>query len=388
MTHTPIKAIHYHVNWLAIDKGRIRDELAQLADRGLTHVYLSPAWFRLQPRPYQVDRTAMAALEACYDAAADAGIAAITSVLTAGYAGELELPDWHHSADVMGWLQGRTNAPIYRRGGVVRINGAPRRLQVAHPYRTEAYRAGQHELIRVVMGYFAGHSAARHWLIAPGWSYLSNTSASVAQTWWQEITSLARRVHAGAVLMGQVDGPQLIGHGFDAAMMSREVDMVVVDTAMAILPYRTQRAPLLPLRFLAYVVEGLTQRPTVVAMHPIAYGAGASWQVRDWYGRKVAVPVVTGGMLVDAWMKLIGAWQRDTVAGVVYPIGWHWGDDDDRAVVRDECHDMLGLMVQLDAELRSWQQVGSHREGFDNERYMYAPHRELLRIWREFEVDG
>jgi hypothetical protein len=385
MTHEPIKAMPYHVNWLAADKGRIREELAQLADRGLTHVVLSPAWFRLQPRPQQIDRVVMATLEACYDAAQQAGLAAITTLLTAGYAGYRELPDWHHAADVVGWLQGRTTAPLYRRGGTVRINGVPQRLQMANPYSMDTYRAGQRELIRVVMGYFAGHPAARHWLLAPGWSYLANTPAHIAQAWWQELTSMARRMHAGAILMAQIDGPQLLGHGFDAVMASREVDVVCVDTAMPIMPQRQRRLPLLPMQFLAYVVAGLTQRPTVIGMHPIEIGRVAGWHAQVWYDRTLAVPVLPVGQLIDLWPLQVDFMQRTAVAGVMYPYGWHAGFDRDRDEIETQVSEAaFSVYRALDVALRGWQQICSQHDAFDQERYHYQPRQELLRLWRDF----
>lgn len=384
MTVEPIKAIPYHVNWLHADKGRIREEIAYIADRGLTHVVLSPAWFRLQPRPHQLDRVVMATLESCYDAAQRAGVACITTVLTAGYMGYTELPDWHHTADVVGWLQGRTTTPIYRRGGSVRVNGVPRRLQLANPYRTDGFRDGQRELIRGVMGYFAGHAAARHWLLAPGWSYLADVAPAVAQTWWQELTSLARRVHAGAVLMTQIDGPQLLGHGFDVALAGREVDVVCVDTAMPVLPRRQRRAPLLPMQFLQYLVAGLTQRPTIIGMHPLMRGSVAGWQVLRWYDRPLAVPVMTDAQLIDEWHAQMTVWQQHVVAGVVYPRGWHAGFDGDRDVIGGDLTTGDSVARQIDVMMREWQTVGVTYDAVDQERYHYQPRTELVRLWREF----
>jgi hypothetical protein len=384
MTDRPIKAIPYHVNWLSADKGRLREDIAQLAERGLTHVVLSPAWFRLQPRPMQIDRVVMETLETCYDAAHRAGLGAVTMLLTAGYMGQLELPDWHNTADVVGWLQGRTTAPIYRRGGSVRINGVLRRLQLANPYRTDAYRDGQRELIRVVMGYFAGHPVARHWLLAPGWSYLADITPAVAQTWWQELIALARRVHAGAVVMTQIDAPQLLGHGFDATIAGREVDMVCVDTAMPILSYRQRRLPVLPMQFLAYVVAGMTQRPTVIGMHPLMCGSMSGWQSVRWYDRPLAVPVLTEAQLIDAWHTHVDVMHRQAVAGIVYPHGWHIGVDRDRDVRTADVSD--GVMRHIDALMRDWQTVGTAQDTFDRERYAYQPQKELVRLWREFSM--
>lgn len=380
----PLKAIFYHLNWANPDKGRMREELAQIAERGLTHVYLSPPWFRLQPRPHRVDRMVMATLEACYDAAEWAGMAAVTSVLTAGYAGMRELPDWHTSDDVMELLQGRTQAPVFRRDTQVYINGVRRGVVLANPYIPDTFRYGQHELIRAVMGYFDGHPAARHWLLAPGWSYLGRTDRKVAYAWWQEITSIARRVHTGAVLMAQVDKPQLLGHSFDLEMMSREVDMIVVDTAMTIVSHRHTHAPMVPMQFLAYVVAGLTQCPTVIGMHPIERGTGVAWQSKTWYEGSLMVPELADEQLVDAWMQLLDGWKRTNIAGVVYPIGWHWGADDDRRIAAPDYHRLAPLMTQLDAGLRQWQQVGTQREQLDAERYWYEPFYEIIRLWNEF----
>ncbi|MFN5058387.1 MAG: hypothetical protein ACK5GU_00535 [Chloroflexota bacterium] len=384
MTDRPIKAIPYHMNWLSADKGRLREDIAQLAERGLTHVVLSPAWFRLQPRPMQIDRVVMETLETCYDAAHRVGLGAVTMLLTAGYMGQLELPDWHNTADVVGWLQGRTTAPIYRRGGSVRINGALRRLQLANPYRTDTYRDGQRELIRVVMGYFAGHPAARHWLLAPGWSYLADIAPAVAQVWWQELIALARKVHAGAVVMTQIDAPQLLGHGLDATIAGREVDIVCVDTAMPILPYRQRRLPILPMQFLAYVVAGITQRPTVIGMHPLMCGSVSGWQSVRWYDRPLAVPVLTEAQLIDAWHMHVEVMHRRGVAGIVYPHGWHVGVDGDRDARAAEVSD--SVMGHIDVLMRDWQTVGTAHDAFDSERYAYQPQKELVRLWREFSM--
>lgn len=389
MTKVPIKAIPYHVNWMAADYGRMREELAQLADRGVNYVLLSPPWFRIQPRPQQIDRVVMATLEVCYDAALQARIGAVTTMLTAAYAGSLELPDWHHEADVVGWLQGRTTTPIYRRGGRVRINGVVRPLQLADPYRTDTYGVGQRELIRVVMGYFAGHHAARHWLFAPGWSYLADTPTQVAAAWWQELVGLARRVHAGAVIMAHVDAPQLLGHGFDVVTMSRDVDVVCVDTAMPILPQRHQRAPWVPMQFLQHLVAGLTQRPTVVGMHPLGSDHQTGWRTVSWYDRRVLVPVMTPIQLVDQWQVYVAWLQKYAVAGVMYPIGWHGGYDNDR----DDGHAVwprvsVSVQGEIDVCMRQWQQCGEYTDDFDRERYLYHPQRELLRLWRAYTYMG
>ncbi|MFZ9858522.1 MAG: hypothetical protein ACO3F2_09370 [Roseiflexaceae bacterium] len=385
MTDSPIKAIPYHVNWLTADKGRIREEIAQIAERGLTHAVLSPAWFRLQPRPHHIDRGVMATLESCYDAANRVGLSMITTLLTTAHLGSLELPDWHHTADVIGWLQGRTTTPIYRRGGIVQVNGLSRRLQLANPYRTDTYREGQHELVRVVMGYFAGHEAARHWLLAPGWSYLADVSPHVAKTWWQELTALARRVHTGAVLMAQIDAPQLLGHGFDAVLAGCEVDMVVVDTAMPLLPQRQRRLPLLPMQFLHYVVAGLTQRPTIIGMHPLIRGHMAGWQSLRWYDRPLAVPVLTDVQIMDVWYAQVAVMQHQAVAGLVYPRGWHVGRDYDRdGIDALPALSLDSVMRQIDMRMRDWQRVGAAHGVFDSERYQYNPQKELLRLWQEF----
>jgi len=385
MTDGPIKAIPYHVNWLMADKGRIRDEIAQLADRGMTHVALSPAWFRLQPRPQQIDRVVMSTLETCYDAAQQVGLATVTTLFTVGYMGELELPDWHNTADVVGWLQGRTTVPIYRRGGSVHVNGVLRHLQLANPYRTDVYREAHRELVRVVMGYFAGHRAARHWLLAPGWSYLADVSPNVAQVWWQELTTLARRVHAGAVLMTQIDAPQLLGHGFDAVLAGREVDVVVVDTAMPVLSQRQRRPPLLPMQFLHHVVAGLTQRPTIIGMHPLMRGGVSGWHAVRWYDQFVTVPQLTEAQMIAAWQMHVEVMRQRTVAGVLYPPGWHAGVDDDRHGLDMRVFTLPdGMMRQLDVLLRDWQTVGNAHDAFDVERYQYHPRKELTRLWREF----
>lgn len=389
MKTAPIKAIPYHVMWTHADKGRIREDLAIIADRGLTHIVLSPAWFRLQPRPYQIDRVVMATLEACYDAAAHVGLQSITSILTAGYAGVRELPDWHHSADVVGWLQGRTTAPLYGSGGTIRINGVSRRMQFAHPYTTDTYRAGQRELVRVVMGYFAGHSAAQHWLLAPGWGYLADVQPTVATSWWQALTSLARRVNPQAVLMAQIDGPQMVGHGLDVGMVAREVDVVVVDTAMPVLAQRQMRPVFAPMQFLHAVVAGLAQRPTVIGMYPIGVNDTSTWHTVRWYDRPVAVPVCAHGQIATIWHDFVTYMQRMQVAGVVYPVGWHAGHDDDR-------HDQIAqrfrvtTAIHADCELalRDWRVVGANHDDIDSERYRYRPRQELARLWRAFATDS
>lgn len=388
MSTTPIKAIPYHVMWDAADIGRIREEFAHIADRGMTHVVLSPTWFRLQPRPHQVSRDVMQTLEACYDAAARVRLQAITAVLTTGYAGVRELPDWHHTPDVMGWLQGRTNAPLYQRGGTVMVNGVMRRLQLAHPYTTETYRTGQRELIRVVMGYFAGHPAARHWLLAPGWSYLADVPSSVATAWWHDITSMARRVHDGAVLMAQIDAPQLLGHALDVATIGCEVDMVVVDTAMPVLARRQHRPLLAPMQFLYGVVAGLAQRPTIIGMHPFGEAPQATWVKWRWYDHTLAIPVMPGIQLTSIWEAWVRYLQQTNVAGAMYPAGWHIGRDIDRearvqglpgvsSAVRAECERML----------RGWQQTGAGQMDIDGERYHYQPRQEMQRLWRAFAME-
>jgi hypothetical protein len=207
----------------------------------------------------------------------------------------------------------------------------------------------------------------------------------VAQTWWQELTSLARRVHAGAVLLTQIDAPQLLGHGFDAARAGREVDVVCVDTAMPILPYRQRRSPLLPMQFLAYVVAGITQRPTVVGMHPLLRGSVSGWQSVRWYDRPLSVPVLTDAQLIAAWHTQVQSMRRSAVAGIVYPRGWHVGGDSDRDVIDGGVAGMPeSLMYQIDAMLHDWQLVGAAHDAFDSERYQYQPHKELMRLWREF----
>lgn len=389
MTSTPIKAIPYHIAWDHVDIGRVREEFAYIADRGLTHIVLSPAWYRLQPRPQQLDRAVMAVLEQCYDAAGQVGLKAMTTLLTAGYAGERELPDWHHTADVVGWLQGRTTAPLYGGGGSVRINGVRRQMSLAHPYTTDEYRTGQHALIRGVMGYFAGHPAARHWVLAPGWSYLADVDPIVAQKWWQSLVHMARRVHADAVLIAHIDGPQLLGHGLDAVMVGRDADYVWVDTAMPVLAQRQHRHVFAPMYFLQYVVAGLTQRPTLIGMHPIGVGAVSSWQRVRWYDRSLAVPILGNGQSSEVWHAFVRFLQQTTTAGLVYPFGWHAGyDSDRREYTAFFPHMRPDLLHEYEQVLRAWQHIGVQHESFDGERFLYRPQLELQRLWHEYTMNA
>ena len=134
---TPLHIGATDLAWHHLDVGRVREAFAQDAERGISHLLLTPPWHLLQPSARHIDRVLMGQLEQLFDAAQAVGLYVIPALLAVRRNGVLTLPDWHNGPDAIGWLTGRTRQPVRTTGTPALINDPiwPTRMRPNHGAR-------------------------------------------------------------------------------------------------------------------------------------------------------------------------------------------------------------------------------------------------------------
>jgi len=388
--HTPS-----HAGWEHYDAPCVAEHLHALRDSGFTHVCLRPPWHWLQPRPGHIQRQSIDRLEQLLDAIATQRLSAWISLLDVEHAGRLALPDWHNAPDVIGWMQGQTTRPFLRRGTPVLINGRLRTLNMANPFTTDALTNAHQLLVRSVLGYFAGHPAANDWLIGHGWGRLATATAPHMQTWWQTLIAHARQAHPSARLWASIDEPHLTTSPLTLASIAPSVDGLVVSTPQPGLGAQARRRLSDPALFMHYLVAGLSEKPVVSWLSPIAHQHGGASRTLpiQWHQQPWGMPSLTSADQANYYATLLTRLHAAGSHGIVHmhargalpehdyePTAWH-GLLAPLIDAQGERH-MAGDAVA--DSLRQWQTVAAAPARLDAERYWYKPQSEWQRMWREF----
>ena len=394
VTYTPATSIH--APWQMGDMGLMREHFNQLAELGVSHLFITPSWAQLQPQANRIASRTMRFIEHCLDLAHQAHLSVIVSLLAIEHDGALTLPAWHNHADVVGWLQGRTTQPLSVRGTPALIDGRWRTLQMANPFTTAAMVDAQHLLIRTVMGYFAQHPACTQWMLGAGWSRLhTTTTMAQASHWWQQLRETALLAAPRASVMSLVDGPILTRqHAIDMAVLATYSDMLVVNAAMPELTARAQRKLSAPALFSHELVHALSNKPVMVALPPLLMApAQASWQQVSWHQHALEVPCIPGE---DAGLYLEHLLQRlhaSGCAGVIWPVAFPVSAHPETAPIPWVAQQWPlarhpGLLTPVGTAWAHWfrqiQRVITHHTSMDSERYWHGPHAELLRLWHAY----
>ena len=355
---TPLHIGATDLAWHHLDVGRVREAFAQDAERGISHLLLTPPWHLVQPRARHIDRVLMGQLEQLFDAAQAVGLCVIPALLAVRRNGVLTLPDWHNGPDAIGWLTGRTRQPVRTTGTPALINDRLQPLNLADPYATESWREAQLLLLRTVIGYFDGHSAVTHWHIGDGWSRLADTREQHAEAWLQAVHTTIRRVAPKTPLLTTVDGPNLLGHALSVERLARFFDLLVVDCAMPEVPQRAALRLSTPAAVLVALAAALGQRPVLAQLAPHVEASTRHWEQIAWHQQQLAVPHLPAED-VDRYLEaVLGVLRQNGAAGVVYPAGMH-------------------------QQLGQWDTVAEHTAHIDAERYRHNPARAFAQLWRD-----
>lgn len=381
--------------WQVIDWAVVGEQLGQLAELGVRQVVLRPPWGQLQPRPKRIDRVSMANLERCLDLVQAAKLQAMVSLLGVAAWGALTLPEWHNSPDVVGWLQGRTTQPIVSQGADVIIDGRWQRVHIANPFTTEAWQQAHQLLIQTAMGYFAGHGAISHWLIAEGWSQLAPTTPASARAWLHKLINHARAVAPRAMLAGMVDGAILLGqHGISVALLAEYFDVLLVDGGMPALGQRNTRRLSAPMVFLYTLVAGMTQRPVWPWLAPTLISDTAStWQQIAWQQQRIDIPALSDNDNARYHETTLAHLHQAGAPRVILPVPFAmpYGDNDNPLAWLQRAQPLINARGHLTGGGTATQQLlqahplcAQRTYAIDNERYNRHPVLELQRLWREF----
>lgn len=402
-TQSLIRAVRYtphhhtHAGWAQGDVGQLREHIRQLAELGTSHIVLQPSWFRLQPQATRVSPACMRIIEHCLDAAHEAGLRVIMSLLAVTDAGALTLPGWHSHADVIGWLQGDTTQPVSMQGMPALIDGWWGTLRAANPFRTAPLVAAQHLLIRTVMAYFASHPACEYWMLGAGWSRLSaHITATHAEQWWQQLCEVALIAAPQARLMSLIDAPTLLrSHALHLATLTAYCHTVVVDAAMPELTMRQQRRLSTPAVFCHDVVHALSNKPVVVACAPVFHSATHThWQQIAWHQHPLAVPCLAGDDAGLYMTQLLHRLHNAGVAGIIWPQGITAAPHHDDLPLAWLPHqlalyDTPQRMHLAGSAWMAWARTLPIRQEahitIDSERFWHHPAHEFARLWHAYE---
>lgn len=388
--HTPTQA-----GWEYYDAHCVAEHLHALRDSGFTHICLRPPWHWLQPRPGHMQRQSIDRLEQLLDAIAAQRMGAFISLLDVEHEGRLALPDWHNAPDVIGWMQGQTTRPFLRRGTPVLINGQLRTLNMANPFTTDALTNAHQLLVRSVLGYFAGHPAANDWLLGNGWGRLATATAPHMHTWWQTLIAQARQAHPQARLWASIDEAHLTTSPLNVASIAPSVDGLVAMTPQPGLPAQTGRRLSDPALFMHTLVAGLTDKPVVSWLSPLAHQPSGqarmlpiTWHQQPWglpsltpadqanYYATLLTRLHTAGSHGSVHTHVLGAQPQHDYA----PPSWH----DLRVALIDARGERSMAGDAVADGMRQWTTVAAGPAHLDAERYWYNPQREWLRLWHEF----
>ena len=383
--------------WAQLDVGYVREQFTQMRETGVSHVVLTPSWFRIQPTATRIAPPMMHRIEQCLDMAAQAHIHVILSLLAIETHGALAFPEWHNQADVVGWLQGRTTQPVAMTNVPAIIDGQWGTLRGANPFSTVELVRAQQLLIQTVMGYFASHPACAYWMLGAGWSRLqSQVTAPQAQQWWQRIGDTARHSAPNARLMSFIDAPSLTNaHALSLQTLVNDCDTLVVNAAMPELIDRQHRRLTAPARFGHEIVHALSHKPVIVALAPLCRSTTqAHWRHIPWHQHQLAVPCLAdedAGQYVE---HLLAGLHQAGAAGVIWPEAFvqPTGADDMPLDWRTTQHALLNEHGQAHAmgqALARWNQparvVQAATSTIDSERFWHRPQRELTRLWQAYE---
>jgi hypothetical protein len=373
----------------------VAEHLHALRDSGFTHVCLRPPWHWLQPRPGHIQRQSIDRLEQLLDAIATQQMSAFISLMDVEHEGRLALPDWHNAPDVIGWMQGQTTRPFLRRGTPVLINGRLRTLNMANPFTTDTLSNAHQLLVRSVLGYFAGHPAANDWLIGHGWGRLATATAPQMQTWWQTLITHARQAHPTARLWASIDEPQLTTSPLNLASVAPSVDGLVVVTPQPRLPAQAQRRLSDPSLFLHHLVAGLSEKPVISWLSPIAHqrsGVARTLPIQ-WHQQPWNLPSLPPADQASYYATLLSRLQLAGSHGIVHthPLGALPQHDYEQT----DWYVLLAMLVDARGErsmagdamadcMRQWHTVAEAPARLDAERYWHKPQSEWIRMWHEF----
>jgi endo-1,4-beta-mannosidase len=141
--------------WADFDPGEVREELAMIAELGLTHVRIFLLWESFQPRAETVDTGALGRLRTVCDLAAERALRLQPTFFTGHMSGPNWAPDWLLDP-------GRRLRPGDRQ--VVSLD-RPRGVELAvrNPYTDPVVIAAEDLLLRTVCGELSDHPAIWAW---------------------------------------------------------------------------------------------------------------------------------------------------------------------------------------------------------------------------------
>jgi hypothetical protein len=259
--------------WAALDRGAVREELAQIAALGCDTVRLCLRWEEFQPRPDRVGSPALRALEQALDIAQSNGLRVALALFAGAMGGAIQLPAWttgiplpHEDDDPQ--LAARFGPRLLPAEPTTSVlyNDIYHTTPVRDLYADRAQLEAQRYGVREIVGYFAQHPAAWAWQLGYEWerAYLPR-SAAEGRDWLAALAEHARAQGAKGILGAASPRSLVRRQSIRPDQLADVSDVLAVHTYPAE-PLRPARpaSPALP-AFLHALTAALCEKPVLVA---------------------------------------------------------------------------------------------------------------------------
>jgi len=190
VNYWPVRKAMYF--WRLFDPGEIRDDMALMADMGLSPVRIFLLWEDFQPQPELMNMAALKRLAETARIADDHGIKLWVTLFTGHMSGANWFPDWMIESKSVGEVE----FPI--------ITGSTSyRFIPKNPYSNRALQVAQKYHVREVASVLRGHPALWGWDLgnAPSNCYCPEDREK-GRVWLREMVAEIRRVDHCPVTLG------------------------------------------------------------------------------------------------------------------------------------------------------------------------------------------
>ena len=243
--------------WADFDAGEVREDFAMIREIGLGHIRVFLLWESFQPRPDEVDSTALAHLRTVADLAADIGLRLEPTFFT----GHMSGPNW-----VPDWLLDRNRSR--RTGGrqLVSLAGAhPPAVDILDPYADPLALAAERRQLLAVCGALVDHPGVWAWSLGNEPDLFARpTTADGGRAWIADMVSTIRSADAERPILVGLHGASLhadVGLRVDHA--AAETDISVMHGYSIYDPLSREALDPLLVPFTAALTAALAGRPVL-----------------------------------------------------------------------------------------------------------------------------
>ena len=246
VNYWPVRKAMYF--WRQFDPGEIRDDMALMADTGLSPVRIFLLWEDFQPQAERMNMTALNRLAETARIADDHKIKLWVTLFTGHMSGFNWLPEWMIDPQRAGDVE----FPV--------INGfTAYPFSLKNPYSNPVLQAAQKYHVREVTAVLRGHPALWGWDLgnAPSNCYRSEDQEQ-GRAWLQEMVAEIRRADNRPVTLGLQQADLEEQRGMGPADVAECCDLITMQVYPVYAPWaRSKTDPLFPL-YLAELTRWLS----------------------------------------------------------------------------------------------------------------------------------